>query len=346
MKAEIPDISIIVPIYKIREEHLRVCIESLIGQTHNNIEIILIDDGSPDQCGDICDEYAQQDNRIHVIHQQNKGVSVARNAGIEAAAGKYLVFVDGDDWLEYDCCERMLREIEQRSVDIVFFKHCREYEHRTKYLPGAPSMEFAKDELRKIQLYALKGEDIFGFDARPPWGKAIKREVIKKNHLKYIEGIRKSQDVLFNLYLYEVAESAYFINYIGYHYRINDYSIDRRYNPDMPEIIQGMFKEVERFIHKLHYQDPLFERAFGHRCIKMLGLMENTYFCHKESKLTRKEIIQISDNYIKENWKYVDRCRLKDCNRLTVKVRYILEKYRLWNLYYCTLQVCKIVGIY
>lgn len=346
MKAETADISIIVPIYKIKEEHLRACIESLIGQTHKNIEIFLVDDGSPDECGAICDEYAGQDDRIRVIHQQNRGVSVARNAGIEAAVGRYLIFVDGDDWLEVDCCERMLREIEQRGVDIVFIKQCREYERGTKYLPDAPSIGITKEKLKIVQLYTLRGENCYGFDARAPWGKIIKSEIIKKNHLEYIEGIRKSQDVLFNLYLYEVAESAYFINYIGYHYRINDYSIDHRYNPDMPEIIKEMFKEVELFIHKLHYKDPLYENAFGIRCIKMIGLIETTYFCHKESKLTRKEIIQISENYLKDVSIYTDKCRMKDFHRLTDKVRYIVEKYRLLNLYYCMIQLVKRLGIY
>lgn len=347
MKAETADISIIVPIYKIKEEHLRACIESLIGQTHKNIEILLVDDGSPDQCGAICDEYAEQDNRIRVIHQQNRGVSVARNAGIEAAAGRYLIFVDGDDWLEADCCERMLYEIEQRRNNIVFFKHCIETEYDTKYLPDASSMEINKEKLKKIQLHILKGEsELYGFDERAPWGKIIKSEFIKKNHLKYIEGIRKAQDVLFNLYLYEMLEAAYFINYTGYHYRINDYSVNRRYNPDMPEITKSMIKEAERFINQFHDKDPLYEKALGIRCVKMLGIIEKTYFCHKESKLTRKEITQICNNYIKENRQYIDKCRLKDCNRLIVKVRYILEKYRLWNLYYCILRVCKIVGIY
>lgn len=347
MKTETVDISIIVPIYNIKEEHLRACIESLIGQTYKNIEILLVDDGSPDRCGAICDEYAQQDSRICVIHQQNRGVSVARNAGIESAVGKYLIFVDGDDWLEFDCCERMRCEIERHGTDIVFFRHCIEYERGTKYLHEVSSMEITKDKLKKIQLHILKGEkQLYGFDEMPPWGRIIKSEFIKKNQIKYIEGIRKAQDVLFNLYLYEVAESAYFINYTGYHYRINDYSINHRYNPDMPEIAKGMIKETEGFIHKFHYKDCLYEKALGIRCIKMLGTIEKTYFCHKESNLMRKEIIQISENYLNDVSTYIDKCRLKDCHSLKDKVRYIVEKYRMLNLYYCIIQLAKRLGAY
>lgn len=346
MKTQAVDISICVAIYKVKEEYLRICIESLTGQTHKNIEILLVDDGSPDQCGAICDEYAQQDSRIRVIHQANGGLSVARNTGIEAAVGKYLIFVDGDDWLELDCCERMLCEIEQRDIDLVFFKHCYEFENGTKYLPYAYSMEIAKDEIKKMQLHILKDESqLYGFDERSSWGKIIKSNFIKKNQLRFIEGIHKAQDALFNFYLYEVLESAYFINYTGYHYRVNEYSVNHRYNPDMPEIIKKMIKETERFIHKFHYKDALYEKAFGIRCIKMLGTIERTYFCHKESKLTRKEVIQICDNYLKDVSTYIDKCRFQDVHGLRGKVRYIVEKYRLLNLYYCIIQLAKKLGI-
>lgn len=347
MKAETVDVSIIVPIYKIKEEHLRACIESLTGQTHKNIEILLVDDGSPDQCGVICDEYARQDSRIRVIHQQNKGVSSARNAGIDTATGKYLIFVDGDDWLEFDCCERMLREIEQRGVNLIFFKHCEEFENGTKYLPEASPMEITKENLKEIQLHILKGESqLYGFDERGVCGKIINRELIKKNQLSYIDGIRKAQDVLFNLYLYEVLESAYFINYTGYHYVINHYSINHRYNPDIPEITKSMIKEAEKFIYKFHYKDPLYEKALGIRCVRMLGTIERTYFCHKESKLTRKEVIRSSENYLKEVSIYIDKCRLRDFYRLTGKIRYIVERYQLLNLYYYMIQLAKRIGVY
>ena len=91
-----PLITIVVPIYKV-EKYLGRCIDSLVAQTYPNIEIILADDGSPDRCGAICDEYAQKDSRIKVIHQENKGVAAARNAALDIAQGEYIMFVDSDD---------------------------------------------------------------------------------------------------------------------------------------------------------------------------------------------------------------------------------------------------------
>ena len=119
-------VSIIVPIYKIPKEYLEQCIESLVHQTYQNLDIILVDDGSPDQCGEICDEYAKKYESIHVIHQKNGGLPVAWNVGMENAKGEYTTFVDPDDWLELDCIEKVLNEIILRKVDLLYFQRCLE----------------------------------------------------------------------------------------------------------------------------------------------------------------------------------------------------------------------------
>lgn len=110
-------ISIIVPVYKV-EPFLRRCVDSLVNQTYHDLEIILVDDGSPDNCGKICDEYAATDSRIHVIHKQNGGLSSARNAGLEVARGEYIAFVDSDDWVEADTYAKLYELIQQYNADI------------------------------------------------------------------------------------------------------------------------------------------------------------------------------------------------------------------------------------
>ena len=96
--SNVPEISIIVPVYKV-EEYLSQCIDSILVQTFTNFELLLVDDGSPDRCGEMCEEYAQKDERIRVFHQENAGVSTARNKGLAEAYGKYIVFVDSDDYI-------------------------------------------------------------------------------------------------------------------------------------------------------------------------------------------------------------------------------------------------------
>ena len=113
-----PELSIIVPVYKV-EKYLPKCIDSILAQTFTDFELILIDDGSPDRCGEICDEYAIKDERIVVIHQVNRGVSAARNAGLDAAKGEYIGFVDSDDWIKPEMYEIMVRTAIDKKADVV-----------------------------------------------------------------------------------------------------------------------------------------------------------------------------------------------------------------------------------
>ena len=111
-------ISVIVPIYKV-EKYLNKCIDSIINQTYKNLEIILVDDGSPDDCGKICDEYAKKDSRIKVIHKENSGVSSARNTGLDVVTGDYIGFIDSDDWINVDMYESMMKYLILENADVV-----------------------------------------------------------------------------------------------------------------------------------------------------------------------------------------------------------------------------------
>lgn len=110
-------VSVIVPVYKV-ERYLSRCVDSILQQSYSNLEVILVDDGSPDSCGMICDEYQKNDRRIRVIHKSNGGLSDARNYGIEAAQGKYLAFVDSDDWLDFDMIDILYRVLTSQGADI------------------------------------------------------------------------------------------------------------------------------------------------------------------------------------------------------------------------------------
>lgn len=121
-------ISIIVPVYNV-EKYLPQCVDSLLQQTYPNVEIVLVDDGSPDQSGRICDEYAAKDQRVKVIHQKNQGVSAARNNGMAAASGEWITFVDADDWFDTDACQHLINEAQkQDGCDVVIFSFVKNYE--------------------------------------------------------------------------------------------------------------------------------------------------------------------------------------------------------------------------
>ena len=119
-----PKVSIIVPIYNV-EKYLDRCMQSLINQTLQDIEIIMVDDGSPDNCPRMCDEYAAKDKRIKVIHKQNAGLGMARNSGLEIATGEYVTFVDSDDFIDLKTCEVIYKKAMENDLDICYYEHCR-----------------------------------------------------------------------------------------------------------------------------------------------------------------------------------------------------------------------------
>ena len=113
-----PKVSIIVPIYNV-EKYIHKCIDSILSQTFTDFELILVDDGSPDKCGEICEQYALKDNRIKVVHKENGGLSDARNAGIDVASGKYIYFIDSDDWISPNSIISLLNFAEDNQCEIV-----------------------------------------------------------------------------------------------------------------------------------------------------------------------------------------------------------------------------------
>ena len=185
-------VSIIVPIYAV-EKYLPKCIESLMNQTYRDIQIILVDDGSPDGCGAICDTYAAKDSRIQVIHQQNSGVSAARNAGLLRAKGEYIGFVDPDDWVAPEMYESMFQAIQREKVDLAICGY--DYYYEDGCIDEKRRYKVQKDE--KI----TQKEVMYRFSDMPPSIRhGVCNKLFKKNllhNMKFKVGLHSSEDVLF-----------------------------------------------------------------------------------------------------------------------------------------------------
>ena len=146
-----PELSVIVPVYN-AEKYLHKCVDSILNQTYRDFELLLVDDGSPDQCGTICDAYAAQDSRVKVIHKPNGGVSEARNVGLDQAKGNYISFIDPDDWVETDMFQAVLDFCKSKQTDIVCFEVCEVRKNKKKFhYRFAENKIFpAQDALQKI----------------------------------------------------------------------------------------------------------------------------------------------------------------------------------------------------
>jgi glycosyltransferase involved in cell wall biosynthesis len=179
-------ISIIIPIYNV-ERYIRKCIDSVLYQTFKDIEIILVEDGSQDLCSLICDEYARHDNRIKVIHKENGGASDARNKGVEAANGRYIMFVDSDDWIKENCLSDIAKIILETNVDIIIghFELCKEFEDGIDW-------EDKKLDSKRInnQNYSSVIEYLTYTSSIPvAWRYIFKRQLMIDNKIYFLRGI-------------------------------------------------------------------------------------------------------------------------------------------------------------
>lgn len=216
-----PLISVIVPVYKV-ELYLERCVSSIINQTYKNLEIILVDDGSPDNCGEICDEFKLQDNRIVVIHQKNMGLSAARNVGISKSTGDYITFVDSDDYIENDTYEKVADAINKFDSDLVFFREKSVDESgKTIYINGdTPSgeiFEISKDEAAQL----IIGRQINGM-----CDKVYKASVL--NGLLFKVGHMYGEDFIYNLYALSRVEKISYVDQIKYSYVMNNSSVTHK----------------------------------------------------------------------------------------------------------------------
>jgi glycosyltransferase involved in cell wall biosynthesis len=217
----VAEISIIVPIYNIKA-YLPQCIESLLYQTFSDMEILLVDDGSTDGSGKICDEYAQKDSRIRVLHKKNGGLVSARKAGLSMAKGEYIAYVDGDDFIEPDMYERMYRTMKEQDVDVVM---CGRYEDTgdvsRKVFHGIPEGRYGKEGLiRDVYPQMIAKEAFFEWGIFPSvWDKLFRRECLEQFQMEVDDRIVMGEDAACVYPCLLHAESIYILQECLYHYR-------------------------------------------------------------------------------------------------------------------------------
>jgi len=256
-----PKVSIIVPVYK-AEDYLQRCVNSLTNQTLTDIEIILVDDGSPGISPRLCDEMAQKDNRIKVIHKENGGAGYARNSGLKIAKGKYIGFVDSDDFVEKDMYEVMYTTLEKYDSDLVMtgiiqedgcvFGKEGDCEIKTFFKEDTHFETF--EELKGLRLGiigSLPGEAEDSRYGMSVWKNLFKREIIEKNNLTFqSERQMLSEDALFMVDYIASVKKATGINRAFYHYCRNGDSISKSYKKDRFEKALVFLKEAEKRYQK------------------------------------------------------------------------------------------------
>ena len=280
-------ISVIVPIYNV-EKYLNKCIDSIINQTYKNLEIILVDDGSPDNSGNICDEYSKKDNRIKVIHKENGGVSSARNVGINNATGNWISFIDSDDWIEENYFEILLNKAKNENADIVICGYNRIWRNKVEIIN-----KVSKDTIYNNKEYLINSlNPQMGFGYGPM--KITKRECI--GQVLFDENLVVGEDALFNLKISKNIKKAVFCNQVLYNYRNNENSAVKRFDLSYADKYLKSMISSKKYIFDNYKEKEIIQRYYNFVAFHvMLVAVNYCYHPNNEIKNKRKLLKEICE---------------------------------------------------
>ena len=316
-------ISVIVPIYNV-EKYLKKCLDSIINQTYNNLEIILVDDGSPDNCGKICDEYAKKDNRIKVIHKENGGVSSARNKGLDIANGEYVFFIDSDDYIELDAIEKLLS---MGKSDFIISKGYRiEKNERIAIDNDILKSETINNPEYKEKIFSKL---LLGKVTSGPFAKMYKRNVIEKNKLRFNEELEFGEDTIFTFCFINYSSSFSNVNEYTYNYVTDLNSITQKYSKKTFKRVDNLVKNFKNILLPMleskHQNEYYFYIVYllNHLCIE--------YIFNEQTNLKPKEQKKLLKNLM-EKEEYAEAVKNVKINKLTPrkKVMVFLMRMKLY----------------
>jgi glycosyltransferase involved in cell wall biosynthesis len=319
---EIYKVSIIVPVYN-AESYLKKCLESLINQSYKNLDIILVDDGSKDNSGKICDRYANIDKRCRVFHIENSGSSGARNFGLNCIQGDLIMFVDADDWLDLDCIEICISKIiNNEDVDCVIFSYIREFKNisRKNKILGNQEFIISGNEMKNKIYRRLfgpiereKAHPDAMHDLNPPWGKLYFKKFLRDIQFIDVKKIGPAEDVFFNIEVFYHFNKVLYIPNVYYHYnKMNELSMLHTYNNNLFITRKNFQKYVFEFIKKNKLGKDFYEALNNRIIFDLLGLSRNVM--NSNETLCKKYLLIkniLNDNeykvsFKKFNFKYLD----------------------------------------
>lgn len=283
-----PKISVIVPVYKV-EDTLERCIQSIRCQTLKDIEIILVDDGSPDKCPALCEQYAKDDERIIVVHKSNEGLGFARNSGIEIANGEYLAFVDSDDYIEIDMMNRLYSFASENMCDVVYGGYNLIRDKRKvgeRILTKNNQVLTTKNEIIVLLMNLISSDITESEDAKygaTVWKGIFSNSIIKENNIRfYSEREYVSEDGLFDIDFISKCTRAGLLTGTYYNYEYNPKSLTSSYRPDRFEKNKKLFSLGTKKLRE-YYGDESLIKQYGRMFIaaSRVCIMQEIWNCKK-----------------------------------------------------------------
>ena len=274
------DISVVVPVYN-AEKYLRRCVDSLIYQTYENIDIVLVDDGSIDDSFKICDEYSALDTRVQVIHKKNAGQGLARNDGIDIAKGKYICFLDSDDYFEQDTCEELVRIMEKTRADICSFGYQIDDKNDkvvTRF--NVKEQEYIGNDVRDKFILHYFGDTPREDDLRGVFScmSVFKKEIIDKYNIRFpSERVVSSEDAAFCLEYGKHISKAITIGRAFYHYCQNEDSFSKTYREDRFRLMKAHVNMLRDYAEQYENFDLVADRIGMSAWINLMACFKQEY---------------------------------------------------------------------
>ena len=300
-------ISVIIPVYNV-EPYIMKCLDSVLKQTHENLEILIINDGSTDKSGLICDEYAAKDDRIKVYHKENGGLSTALNNGLSSFTGEFLGFVDSDDWIEPDMYETLLLAAKKEHVPISVAGYYKATETGAMPMFNRETIPNGAIATENMLLYPLKRDSYLGFCGYV-WNKLYSAEAIKTSRLCFDEKIKYGMDVLFYISLVSTVNcKGIYTDKPIYHYLQRDSAISKSESVEVRTDILTVYKRVEQILKQSGYS-YIDYWARGFYCHHASVIAETAIKNNdkKTLKLMQNEIRAHIDDYIKTNAEFPEK---------------------------------------
>lgn len=267
-----PIVSIVIPVFN-GEAFIKNCITSVINQTIKELQIIIVDDGSKDNTLQILRAFENEDERIEVIHQDNAGVSAARNAGLQSVQSEWVLFVDADDTIMPEYCASMLEAVDRLNADVVIARPSSD-EQRYCYL--------LQEKEKLMQACLSYNETTYPFNIDAPWGKMFRFRIISEQHIHFPEELTRSEDAFFCLQFYEVADGIGILNQLGYTHTEREGSICRSFAPDAPEILERILCVNQQWVMMHHPDEARYLNALWFRVLPGIVECERTLFLHPD----------------------------------------------------------------
>lgn len=329
-----PYFSLILPIYNVAH-YLRRCIDSILNEKFGDYEIILVDDGSTDESLNICNQYAGQYEKIKVVHKINGGLSSARNAGLSEATGKYIFWIDSDDWIEPDSLKKLYDSTKKEPVDIVKFNYIRRPEGKV-VKSDIPHGYYDKELIRNtIYPIALERTGAINFSA---WSHIYKKDFLDKFNLQFVsEREIGSEDYLFNWQAYLLADSMLVMDACLYNYDLRDGSLSQKYRKDLI----AQYHKLHRMLRNYLENNNLYTRYKESYVISYVNKSLGVCINNECLTISRHSFYQrwINSRKLLANQDLKDAIREYPKDKLTTK-----EKIRIWLMRHkCTMLLMLLV---